>query len=234
MTHASPIVLIPSQLCTEVLFQEQLPSLCALAPTRVSVQREHDSVGAMAQSVLESAAEKFSLIAHGMGGFVAFEILRRAPWRVAGLALLGSLAPDDTPAQTARREGYLKLVESGKFDQVVEERISLLFHPKRQQDPRLLGIARGMAKETGAQAFLRQQRAIMTRPDSRPMLASIPCPVLLLYGDSDGVSTRAHQDEMLAAIPNAQLEIVEACGHMMSLEEPARVTAVLARWTKAL
>ena len=234
MAHPSPIVLIPSQLCTELLFREQLPSLCRIAPTWVSVQRDHDSVGAMAQSVLDAAAERFSLIAHGMGGFVAFEILRRAPRRVAGLALLGTLAPADTPAQTARREGYLKLVESGQFDRVVEERIGLLFHPKRQQDPKLLGIARRMAKETGAPAFLRQQRAIMTRPDSRPMLARIPCPVLLLYGDSDGVSTRAHQDEMLAAIPNAQLEIVDACGHMMSLEEPDRLTSVLARWTEAL
>ena len=234
MASPSPIVLLPSQLCTELVWRGQLPRLCTLAPTRVMVQRDHDNVGDMAQRVLDAAAARFSLIAHGMGGFVAFEILRRAPERVAGLALLGTLAPGDTPAQTARREGYLKLVESGRFDQVVEERIGLLFHPERQQDTVLLGIARRMAKETGADAFLRQQRAIMARPDSRPMLAGISCPVLLLYGHADGVSTRAHQEEMLAAIPDVRLKIVEGCGHMMSLEEPDKLASILAEWTQAL
>jgi pimeloyl-ACP methyl ester carboxylesterase len=188
----------------------------------------------MAQSVLDATAAEFSLIAHGMGGFVAFEILRRAPGRVVGLTLMGTLAPNDTPAQTARRQGYLKLVESGRFDQVVEERIGLLFHPKRQQDHRLLGLARRMAQEIGAEAFLRQQRAIMTRPDSRAVLATISCPVLLLYGDADGVSTKAHQEEMLAAIPNARLEILTECGHMMSLEEPEKVASFLRQWTQTL
>ncbi len=105
MPYPSPIVLIPSQLCTELLWQEQLPFLCGLAPTRVAVQRAHDTVGAMAQSVLDASAAEFSLIAHGMGGFVAFEILRRAPERVVGLTLMGTLAPNDTPALTARRQG---------------------------------------------------------------------------------------------------------------------------------
>ncbi len=91
-----------------------------------------------------------------------------------------------------------------------------------------------MARETGAEAFLRQQRAIMTRPDSRAMLGTISCPVLILYGDADGVCTRAHQDEMLAAIPNARLEILADCGHMMSLEEPEKVASLLTQWTQKL
>src|SRR3546814_3951206 len=78
------------------------------------------------------------------GGFVAFEVMRRAPGRVAKLALISTLASADGPAQTARRQGYIDLVESGNFGQVVEERIPILFPEEKRGDARLLGIARRM------------------------------------------------------------------------------------------
>src|SRR3546814_12148979 len=95
-----------------------------------------------AQRLLDDARPKFVLIAHAMGGFVAFEVMRRAPERVARLALISTLASADSPAQTARRQGYIDLVESGRFDQVVEERIPILFPEEKRGDVRLLGIAR--------------------------------------------------------------------------------------------
>lgn len=232
MSHP-PIVLIPSQLCTELLFREQLPALAAITDARVAVMRDHDTVGAMAQSVLDTEEGRFSLIAHGMGGFVAFEILRRAPERVASLVVMSTLAPNDTPAQTTRREGYLKLVENGNFAGVVDERIPMLFHPGNAKNAGLTAIARQMAQDTGAEAFLRQQRAIMARPDSRPTLADIPCPTLILYARQDGISTLAHQEEMRDGIPNARLEIIEECGHMMTLERPEIVTPRLVDWIAA-
>jgi len=83
----------------------------------------------MAARLLETAPPLFTLIAHAMGGFVAFEVMRRAPERVARLALLATLATADGPAQTARREGYIRLVEQGRFEQVAEERIPMLVAP---------------------------------------------------------------------------------------------------------
>jgi len=84
-----------------------------------------------------------------------------------------------------------------------------------------------MARETGEAAFLNQQRAIMSRPDSRPSLREISCPTLLVYGRADGVSTIVHQEEMLAAIPNSHLEIVEDSGHMLPLERPQKIGTLL-------
>lgn len=225
-----PVVLIPGQLCTELLWRDQLPALGALAPARVSVQRDHDTVGAMAEALLRAMPARFSIVAHAMGGFVAFELMRRAPARVASLALLSTLAPNDTPAQTARREGYLHLVEQGKFADVVEERIPLLLHPARRTDTALVGTVRRMAQDTGVAAFLNQQRAIMSRPDSRPDLPAIACPTLILFARQDGIVTLEHQNEMHSLIRGSQLEIIEDCGHMMTLEQPERVTRLLADW----
>lgn len=225
-----PVVLIGGQLCTERLWRDQLPALRAVADVIVAVPREDDTIAAMAQHRLHALPPRFSLIAHAMGGFVAFEMLRQAPERIHSIALLSTLAPADIPVQTARREGYLRLVEAGKFSGVVEERIPILLHPDRRGDPALVDVVRTMASDTGADAFLRQQRAIMTRQDSRPALGAIGCPTLILFARQDGIVTREHQEEMLRAIPGARLEVVEDCGHMMTLERPAEVSRLLAGW----
>jgi pimeloyl-ACP methyl ester carboxylesterase len=226
MTH--PIILVCGQLCTEILWQEQLPALATIADTHIAVPRDHETIGAIAQGILAGAPARFALVAHAMGGFVAFEILRRAPERVEKLALMSTLAPADTPKQTVRREGYLRLVEQGRFNEVIEERILMLVHPARTGDRALTGKLRRMAHETGPDTFLRQQRAIMSRQDSRPDLAAIGCPTLIVFARQDGIATMEHQLEMANGIGSARLEIIEDCGHMMTLERPQDVTSLLA------
>src|SRR5436305_1662789 len=105
----------------------------------------------MATRLLAAAPERFALVAHAMGGFVAFEVMRRAPGRVARLALIATLPAADGPAQTARRQGYIDLVDAGRFDQVIEERIPMLFPPAKRDDAPLLALARRLAAQTGAE-----------------------------------------------------------------------------------
>jgi len=220
----SDVVFLSGQLCTESLWSHQY----GLVPNeRMLTLFGSDTVEGLAESVLAKATERFSLVAHGMAGFVAFEILRQRPGRIEKLVLMSTLAPADTPKQTARREGYLKLALEGRFDGIIEERIPMLVHPDRREDTALTDALRAMARDTGVEAFLRQQRAIMSRPDSRPGLSAIGCPVLLIYGRADGISTMEHQQEMLTAIPKARLEIVENSGHMLPLERPEQVNALL-------
>jgi pimeloyl-ACP methyl ester carboxylesterase len=227
---ASPVVLIASQLLNARLWGPQVEALGRRRELIVADQAQHETMASMAAAILSQAPRRFSVVGHGMGGFVAFEILRQAPARVGRLVLMSTLASADGPAQTARREGYLRLVEAGRFEEVVEERLPLLLSPKRRSDEALVATARAMAAETGPDAFLRQQRAIMSRPDSRPFLGAIQCPTLILYGRQDGIVTLAHQEELQAGIPGAPLEILEDCGHLMTLEQPARVNALLADW----
>lgn len=221
-----PIVLITGQLLTDAVWQ---PLLDAWADRELIVgdNRSNDTIEGFAQRLLDNATPKFILIAHAMGGFVAFEVMRRAPERVAKLILISTLASADGPAQTARRQGYIDLVESGRFDQVVEERIPILFPEEKRSDERLLGIARQMAADTGADTFLAQQRAIMARLDSRPRLGEIAVPTLLIWGEKDGITSRAHHDEILEAIPGARLEVIAGAGHLPTVEAPEAVVPLL-------
>ncbi|WP_137753739.1 alpha/beta fold hydrolase [Sphingopyxis sp. L1A2A] len=220
------IVLITGQLLTDAVWQ---PLLNAWGDCEVIVadNRSDDTIEGFAQRLLDNAPPKFVLVGHAMGGFIAFEVMRRAPERVAKLALISTLASADGPAQTARRQGYIDLVESGRFDQVVEERIPILFPEEKRSDERLLGIARQMAADTGAETFLAQQRAIMARIDSRPRLGEIAVPTLLIWGEKDGITSRAHHEEIADAIPGARLEVVSGAGHLPTVEAPEVLAPLL-------
>lgn len=230
MVVQETLVFIPSQLCTGRVWRAQIEALAGRANTIVGVHTAHASMAALAASILDAAPIQFSLAAHGMGGFVALEIMRQAPGRVTRLALFDTLAKPDTEKQIERRRGYAALVEGGAFDQVVEERIPLLFHPDRQRDPALLDVARAMAQETGAAAFLRQQAAIIARPDSRPGLSDITCPTLVALGDHDGIVALDDAEEIAEGIPGATLHLIANCGHLSPLEKPAAVSALLKAW----
>ena len=231
MTATLPSVVFASgQLLTNDVWA---PQAAALAPDFDLIFSNHgrdDTIAGMASRLLAEAPQRFHLVSHAMGGFTAFEVMRQAPQRIASLVLIATLAPNDGPPQTERRQGYIRLVEDGRFAEVVEERIPILVHPARREDVPLLDVVRRMATETGADRFLRQQRAIMGRTDSRPSLAAIAAPTLLIRGEQDAITTRAHQHEILAGVAGSRLEAVEDCGHLPTLEKPFTTNRILAAW----
>jgi pimeloyl-ACP methyl ester carboxylesterase len=165
-----------------------------------------------------------------MGGYIALELLRQAPGRIARLALLDTSARADAPEQRLRRGELIELARAGRFDEVADLAYPGLVHPDRLADQALRATVRSMAQDTGAEAFIRQQTAIMNRPDSRADLAAIGCPTLVLVGDADQLTPPARAQEIAAGIRGAQLVEVPASGHLSTLEQPERVTAALVAW----
>lgn len=223
-----PVVLITGQLLTAAVWAPQLAALGDRFAFHLADHGQDDSIAALARRLLADAPERFDLVAHAMGGFVAFEVLRTAPQRVRRLVLLSTFATADGPAQTERRMGYIRLVEEGRFADIVAERVPILLPPERRGDAALVDTIRQMALDTGAERFLAQQRAIMGRVDSRPALPAIACPVLIVWGRGDGICTEAQQQEMLALIPGARLAVIADSGHLMTLERPEAVNRLLA------
>ncbi len=222
-----PSVLLPGLLCTPRLYAEQLSALWAFGPVTVGDHTRDDSVAGIAQRVLANAPPRFALIGLSMGGYVAMEILRQAPERVAKLALLDTTARPDTPEQTASRREMIALARNGRFGEVPERQYSILVAPLRLSDEDLKRIVRTMAEQVGAEAFERQQTAIMNRPDSRPGLAAIRCPMLMLVGEQDVLTPPDRAREISSAITGSRLVTVPHCGHLSALERPAEVTRAL-------
>jgi pimeloyl-ACP methyl ester carboxylesterase len=156
--------------------------------------------------------------------------MRQAGHRVARLALLNTTARPDTAEQTRRRYDQIALAQSGQFTEVVDALYRHWVRAARRGDRALQRVVRQMADETGAEAFVRQQIAIMNRPDSRSGLAAIDCPTLVVTGADDEITTPGHATEIADRIPGARLVVVSGCGHLSTLEQPAAITQTLVGW----
>lgn len=84
-----------------------------------------------------------------------------------------------------------------------------------------------MARETGPEVFVLQQRAAVARPDSRSLLASVTCPTLVLAGADDALIPAERSTEIAAGIPGARHVVLSECGHLSTLERPERVSREL-------
>lgn len=228
-----PIILIPGLNCSARLYAEQIPMLWQFGSVTVADHRRDDSIAAIARRILAGAPSRFAVAGLSMGGYIAFEILRQAPGRVAKLALLDTGPGDEVPERTAQRKPLIELARRGRIDEITEDQFPWLVHRKRHGDAALKAEVRAMNEETGAEAYIRQQQAIMARPDSRPGLKAITCPTLVLVGDDDRLTPPELSHEMAAAIPGARLVVVPESGHLSTMEQPQAVNAALVEWLKS-
>ena len=233
MSGTESLALLPGLLCDEALWGAQVKALGALADCRVADFTSQDSVAAMAASVLESMPARFALAGLSMGGYVALEVMRQAPERVTRLALLDTKARPDTAEQTERRHALIALAEKGRFKGVTPRLLPLLIHEDRLAEEALPAAVIAMAERIGKAAFLRQQKAILGRPDSRPTLVTIRCPTLVLCGRQDQLTPLDCHMELAAGIADARLVVVEDCGHLAPMERPEAVTDALRAWLAA-
>ena len=231
MPH-TPLLFLPGLLEDADVFEHQFLGLADVAVCRAAELTRSDTIASMADDALAQApAERFALAGHSMGGYVALEILRRAPQRVERLALLNTHARPDNAESTANRRRLMQLAETD-FPAVMAELAPKLLAPQHRQEVGLVGKMSEMALATGKEAFLRQQRAIIGRIDSRPHLAAIRCKTLVVAGRDDGIMPVEWLEELARGIPGARLEVVEECGHMACLEQPEQVTQLLVEWLR--
>lgn len=230
MPAPTPLLLVPGLLCSARLYAPQVAALWPYGPVMVADHRRDTDMEAIAARILADAPPRFALAGLSMGGYIAFAMLRQAPERIAKLALLDTTARADTSEQTAAREKFIAMAEAGKLAEVVDTLAPRFLHRDRRNDDALNRIIREMADDTGVTAFVRQERAIMTRSDLRPSLASIACPTLVLVGEGDELTPPELAKEIAGGISGARLVVVPDCGHLSTIEQPGAVNAALAEW----
>jgi pimeloyl-ACP methyl ester carboxylesterase len=232
MDNTMPILLVPGVVCSPRIFSPVVPALWRFGPVTVANHIRDDNMGAIARRILAEAPPRFAIAGHSMGGYIAFEILRQAPERVAKLALMNTQARPDTPEATTRRRGLVARAQNGDYRGVLEELFSGFVHPSRLGDASLRQLVHDMGDDVGPEAFVRQQTAVISRPDSRPSLAWIKCPTLVLTGDQDNSVPNSQSVEMANGIPGAKLVILPDCGHLPQLELPQATADALVEWMR--
>src|SRR6186997_2365441 len=183
MDNPMPILLVPGLVSSSRIYAPVMPALWRCGPVTVANHIRDDNMALIARRILAEAPPRFALAGHSMGGYIAFEIMRQAPERVAKLALINTQARPDTPEASERRRSQVARARSGEYHAVLDELFPGFVHPSRQGDAALRQLVHDMGDDIGPEAFVRQQTAVIGRPDSRPTLAWIRCPTLVLTGD---------------------------------------------------
>jgi pimeloyl-ACP methyl ester carboxylesterase len=228
------LMLLPGLLNDARLWQHQCAALAPLADVRVADLTTAESMAALAESVLAQApAGPFALAGLSMGGYVALEIMRQAPKRVIALALLDTSARPDTSEARANRHQAIEQAQRD-FSQIAPVLMQKQLHPDHLRQEQLVDAITQMAQRIGKDAYIRQQRAIMSRIDSRPFLKDIACPTLVLCGREDRITPLEVHQEMAVAIPAAQLVVVEGSGHLSPLEQPQAVSDAMQLWLESI
>jgi pimeloyl-ACP methyl ester carboxylesterase len=230
MAERTHLVLVPGLLCSPALWAPQVAALRDIADIRIADHTRHDSMAAIADSILAKAPKRFAVAGLSMGGYIAQQIVLQAPDRVTRIALLDTGSRADTPERKERRLQLNALAEREGAGRVQEELMPLLIHKERLADEPFVDLIVQMAVDIGVEAFLRQHAALMARRDNRPLLSGIRCPTLVLVGRQDTLTPLELSVEIVAAIPGAQLEIIENCGHLSTLEQPDAVNRALRDW----
>jgi len=226
------VFLLPGLLCDETIWSGQRDALGEFADVVIPDFRYVNSIPAMAQLVLDAAPERFSMAGHSMGGRVALEVVRMAPDRVERLALLDTGVHPRAAGEESKRGELVDLARSQGMAAMAARWLPPMLHPAMLHPDHagLLEVLTQMVMRSTPETFANQQRALLDRPDARAVLPLIQCPALVLCGRQDTWSPVSQHEEIAAAIPQAKLVIVDDCGHMSPVEQPAVVSNALREW----
>ena len=224
MANVTP-VFIPGLLCTEWLFHGQADIASGTAV--FADTRQHDTITGMAEAALAQTSGQLVPIGLSMGGYVALEMARLAPERIAGLALLNTAYGTDGPDKRQQRLATIEMAKSDRFRGVTRHLMKSFLSLAAMADEALVARVIAMAEAVGRENFILQQQAILNRRNQSDTLRRLAVPALVLCGSLDTLTPPDISRQMAALAPQAELVILDEVGHLSTMEAPDRVTAHL-------
>lgn len=228
---AKPFVfLLPGMLCDATVWQFQLAALESQFQLAVPVFRGFNNLVAMAHHVLTKAPQRFSLVAHSMGGRVAMELLRLVPERIEHCVLLDMGVHPVTTSETERNQHLFELAVQGGITAVAEHWIPFMIHPSRIGDTELTTTIRRMVMRNTVADLRDQLQAAAERNDQSKYLPFIDHAIHIVCGDADRWNSPALHRQMHESLRNSDFNIIEKCGHMAPMEKPEAINSLLLSW----
>ena len=230
----SQLLFVPGLLCTSAIFDEQVRALGDLTTCHMADTTNADTITQMAERALDQMDGQFALLGFSMGGYVALEMMRLAPERITGLALVSTSAKPDTQEKRHARQELINLSKIGKFKGVTPRLLPRFFSADALKDEAKTRIVLEMGAQIGQANFMSQQQAIMSRRDQRDTLPLITQKSIVICGTEDVLTPPAESEEMARLLPNAQLVLLDGIAHMATMEAPDTISDLLRDWYRAL
>ena len=233
------LILVPGLMCDAAVWAHQARQLETAATIAIPDHGSIDSLGNMAEAILKSAPARFAIAGHSMGGRIAFEVFRRAPDRIEGMALMDTAyapRPAGAPgeAEAAQRYALLDIARTEGTRAMAKIWVQNMVHPHRLSDTALVNSILDMFSRKTPDVFAAAIKALLERPDAAPLLTEIQCPTMVLCGRQDAWSGLNRHEEIAARIAHSDLVVIEDCGHMSTMERPEHVTAAMKAWLNSL
>jgi pimeloyl-ACP methyl ester carboxylesterase len=229
MNQKETLYLLCGLLCDAYTFARQKAALSDHYDVRVIDFFGLDSMEAMARKVLDDAPPRFSICGFSMGGRVALKIMDLAPERVARLCLLDTGVGPVVEDEAKKRQILIDLARAKGNAALIGTWLPPMLHPKRQKDPSFIDPLGEMICRANPEIFARQQKALLTRDDARPLLPKIKIPTYVVVGRQDAWSTVEQHGAFAREIAGAKLIVIEESGHFVPVEQPEQLSALLAQ-----
>lgn len=224
---AEPVVLIPGFMADARSFMPQIARLGADRPIILLSPGLGDTVEKIAADMAPHLPARFALVAHGLGGNIAIELLRKRPEAVTRVALLATDPIPETPQHAAEQEALLVAAKTGHLAACMAQMLPLsALHDAPWRDE-VMALVMDMAENLGPIQFQRHLRVLQRRPDQQKTLRKVHVPTMIIAGESDTLVPRRRAEFLAAMMPQGCLEIVAEAGHMPQLEQPKAVTKLL-------
>ncbi|TNF21441.1 MAG: alpha/beta hydrolase [Rhodobacteraceae bacterium] len=188
-----------------------------------------DTVEAIAEALLAEAPERFVVLGHSFGGYVALAMLAAAPERIAGVVLVNSNDWDDSETVAAGRLEKAKRAEAGEYAELAAAASARAYHPDNAGRADLMEERAAGLTGYGAERYAAHMRASATRPDRGALLKAAEAPVLVVSADHDVVIPTEKQTAMAQRI-GADQAILPGAGHMLPAEQPEALARAVADW----
>ena len=227
---SEPLVFLPGMMCDARLFGPQIAELSADTAVMAAPITQGERIEEIASALLDVLPVRFALAGLSMGGIVAMEIMRRAPERVARVALMDTNPLAEVPTVSANREPQIVKARAGRMLEVMRDEMKPNYLAPGAQRAEVLKLVMDMAEVLGPEVFIRQSRALQRRRDQQAVLRKYQGPALVLCGAHDQLCPVKRHTFMAELMPNAQLVVLPDAGHLPSLEQPAGTTAALRAW----
>lgn len=224
------LLFLSGLLCDETIWADVVERLAGAADIRIVAFPGFDAIGKMAAHALSIGPERFAIAGHSMGGRVALEVVRRAPHRIEGLALLNTGIHPRREEEIQSRGRLVKLARDQGMSALAAEWLPPMMGASPARIAQVMPRLTAMVERANPDSFAGQIRALLDRPDAASVLPLIEVPTLLVGATRDTWSPLAQHKDMQRLIPRATLVAIEDAGHMSPVEQPDAVASALRSW----